>query len=94
MWLFCGSSVECVAWLALMATEKNGILSKGFMHIISATTRHGRDHVYILIVCLPRFQATRSSRRVQLSLLQAQAQRKCLPQREGSNASEGRSSQV
>jgi len=37
MWLFCGSSAECVAWLALLATEKNGIFSQGFMHIISAT---------------------------------------------------------
>lgn len=56
--------------------------------------RHGCDHVHILIVCLPRFQATRSSRCVQLSLLRAQTLWKCLPQRERSNPSESRSNQV
>jgi hypothetical protein len=51
MTLLCGSSGECVAWLALQATEtKDGILSQGLMHMISATKDHGRDHAHILVV--------------------------------------------
>ena len=48
----------------------------------------------ILVVFVPRFQFTRSSQCVQLSLLRAQELWKCLPQRERSNASESWSSQV